>query len=363
MQEAKRYESLRIRLALLQFLIEAGYFLFVYFSHFSLLLQNLIAGFFSLPSLQIAFYVILLLGLIEIITFPLSLWRGWLLPRHFLLSNQRLTEWLKDYLKVLLLSSFLAIFFIEFFYLFIQLSPGLWWLLFTLFLIVFLILMARLTPILLLPIFIKSAPLKDEEIKYRLESLSQQVFGIRMPVYEMNLSEKTRGATAMLAGFGRTRRIYLADTLLKNFSPDEIYVVSAHEFAHHYFRHLWKVISLQSGILFLTFGLLKFISANLGVAFAIEQLANLPLIITLTAAIFICFMLPLNSILRRWELKADAFAVRITKLPQPFISALNRLAELNLANPEPSSLIEHLFYSHPSIKKRIESLSKFNLNN
>ncbi|MCX7766266.1 MAG: M48 family metalloprotease [Candidatus Sumerlaeia bacterium] len=160
----------------------------------------------------------------------------------------------------------------------------------------------------------------------------------------------------MLAGLGRTRRIYLADTLLRQFTPDEIYTVAAHEFAHHFYHHIWKGIALQTGIIFIAMASLKFFVSTIIPDFALQELANLPLITLLIGATFMVCMLPLHSILRQWELQADSFAVRITRLRNAFISALHRLAHLNLANPEPSSLIETLFYTHPPIKKRITAL-------
>ncbi len=41
---------------------------------------------------------------------------------------------------------------------------------------------------------------------------------------------------------GRTRRVLMGDTLLDQFSPDEIEVIFAHEIGHHVFRHIRKMI-------------------------------------------------------------------------------------------------------------------------
>lgn len=358
MQEAKKYEQLRILLGIAGFIVEVSFLLVAYFSGLSGVWQRFVEAMLPWRSAQIALFILILFGVSEILDFPLNFWRNWLLPRRFALSHQPLAGWLKDYLTMLFLGFILLIILFEFFYLFLALSPQKWWLWCSLFLIFFLIVLARLTPVLLLPLFIKATPLQDEELTYRLQSLSQQLFGIRLPIYEMNLSDKTRGATAMLAGLGRTRRIYLADTLLRQFPPDEIYTVTAHEFAHHFYHHIWKGIALQIGIVLIAMALLKFFVSTVFPGVDLQELANMPLITLLIGAIFMMFMLPLNSILRRWELQADNFAVRITRLRSAFISALQRLAQLNLANPEPSPLIETLFYTHPPIKKRIAALKK-----
>ena len=67
-------------------------------------------------------------------------------------------------------------------------------------------------------------------------------------VYKWHLSEKSKKANAALTGLGATRRIILADTLLDNYSDDEIEAVLAHELGHHAHRHILKSILVQAGI-------------------------------------------------------------------------------------------------------------------
>ena len=67
-------------------------------------------------------------------------------------------------------------------------------------------------------------------------------------VYRWKLSEKSKKANAALTGLGSTRRIILADTLLDNYTPDEIEAVLAHELGHHVHRHILKSILVQAGI-------------------------------------------------------------------------------------------------------------------
>ncbi|MCD6385376.1 M48 family metallopeptidase [Candidatus Sumerlaeota bacterium] len=365
MQEAKRYETLRLSLSVLATCIELAYLLVAYWSGFSLGLKNLVESLVALRSLQIALFVGLLFGIIEIILLPVSCWRGWILPRRFNLSHQTFAHWCKDYLKSIGLSFLIIIIVVESFYLFIRETPQLWWLSFSMVLILFMVILAKLMPVLILPIFLKSEPLEDGELKSRLEELSRQVIGTPLPVYVMHLSEKTRSATAMIAGIGSTRRIYLADTLLQNFSPEEVCVISAHEMGHHHYRHLWKALALQSAMIILTMALLSLFVSRMSAefpSFNVSDLAVLPLIIVAVSVVFFFLHILVNIILRRSEMQADEFAVRTTHLRYPFISAMQKLAELNLANPDPSSIVEFLFYSHPSLKKRIDFIQTIDLN-
>jgi STE24 endopeptidase len=59
------------------------------------------------------------------------------------------------------------------------------------------------------------------------------------------------------------------------------------------------------------------------------------------------------------ERQADAYALEAIPSPAPFISSMEKLAELNLAERQPNRWIEFIFYSHPSIQKRIDFAQKF----
>lgn len=360
MQEAKRYEFLRLLLSVGATCIELGYFLFVYVSGVSVRLKDTVESLVALRSLRIAIFVILLFGVIEIILLPLSFWRGWVLPRRFKLSYQSPAQWAKDYLKSLGLDLLLILIVVQAFYFFIKVTPTFWWLTFSALLIFVLVIIAKLMPVLILPLFLKSEPLEEGELKSRLQELCQQIIGVPLPIYVMYLSEKTRAATAMIAGTGSTRRIYLADTLLEKFSPEEICVITAHEMGHHHYRHLWKSLVLQAIMIIFTMVFLWLFFARMSLN--LNDLAMLPLITVVVSTIFLILYIIVNNVLRLLELQADKFAVRATGLRTAFISAMQKLAQLNLANPEPSSVVEFLFYSHPSIKKRIEFITSINLN-
>jgi STE24 endopeptidase len=64
--------------------------------------------------------------------------------------------------------------------------------------------------------------------------------------------------------------------------------------------------------------------------------------------------LPLQSGLSRaFEWQSDRFAVALTHAPQALASALNKLGEINLADPHPPRWIVWLFYDHPPVSDRI----------
>ena len=70
--------------------------------------------------------------------------------------------------------------------------------------------------------------------------------------FEWGLGDKTTRANAALVGVGRTRRILVSDTLLKDFTDDEIEVILAHEIAHHVHRDIWSALAVESAIMLLS---------------------------------------------------------------------------------------------------------------
>jgi STE24 endopeptidase len=66
-----------------------------------------------------------------------------------------------------------------------------------------------------------------------------------------------------------------------------------------------------------------------------------------------------NAYSRRVEYQADEYALQSTQKVAAFKRAMTRLANQNLAEIEPSPLVELLFHSHPSIRKRLQHADEF----
>jgi len=179
-------------------------------------------------------------------------------------------------------------------------------------------------------------------------------------VYEWKLSEKSKKANAALMGIGATRRIILADTLLQNYSDDEIEAVLAHELGHHVRRHILKGILTQVGITFFGFWLtdqvLRYALTHdwfPALDPRLYDFANLPLIILVATVLGFLLMPAMNALSRMHEREADLYAWESIPAIGPFVTAMSKLAEQNLAERTPSRFVEWFFESHPSIQKRI----------
>jgi len=301
-------------------------------------------------------YVLMLMLVTKVVGLPLEFY-GFRLEHRFHLSNQRFRSWLWDEFKGLLIGLVLATIVVELIYLLLRQSPQYWWLIAWAVFMGLFILFAQLAPVVLFPIFYKFEPLDNEELKRRLIVLSERAGTRVRGVYKWHLSEKSKKANAALTGLGATRRIILADTLLSQYSDDEIEAVLAHELGHHVHRHILKSIFMQAGITLLGFWL-----ANTVLHYAVERrdmfetlsdFANLPLMILVSTVLSLLLMPALNAYSRFNERQADRYCFESVASVTPFISSMNKLAEQNLAEKTPARWVEWLFHSHPAIAKRV----------
>ncbi len=234
-----------------------------------------------------------------------------------------------------------------------------WWLPFAIILFVVSVILARIIPVLILPLFFKLTPIEDKELRQRITSLAEQA-GIKVQnVYKFNMSKDTKKANAAFTGIGRSKRILLGDTLLDNYSHDEIETVVAHELGHYKKKHIIKNILIGTAFSFLTlFVIAKMYEISIAwFGFnSLAQIAALPLLV-LWGMLVGLFLSPISNIIsRRFEYEADEYAVISTGKFSAFVNTLERLTKQNLGDKEPHPLIEWFFYGHPSIKKRISAI-------
>jgi STE24 endopeptidase len=216
----------------------------------------------------------------------------------------------------------------------------------------------------LLPLFYSVKPLDRESLRQRLLALAERAGARVVGAYEWGLGEKTKKANAALAGLGATRRILVSDTMLAQYSEDEIEVVLAHEMAHHVHGDIWKGLLFETALV-----LAGFFAAARSLAWAVGSLgflgpadpAGIPVLLLAAGAISVVMLPVAHALSRTYERSADRFALELTRNPAAFVSAMKRLAAQNLAEEEPSKLTEWLFYSHPPIRERIAAAQSFRI--
>ncbi len=310
----------------------------------------------SHPALAVAAYVALLSIVNEIGALPIAFYSGFLVEQRYGLSNEGLSAWIADEAKSFGLGLPLGIGAATLLYAFIRLSPDGWWLPAGAAFALLVVGLANIAPVLLLPLFYRVKPLDRESLRARLLTLANRAGARVVGAYEWGLADKTKKANAALAGIGGTRRILVSDTMLAEYSEDEIEVVLAHEMAHHVHGDIWKGLLFDSALIVAAFYLasrvLQWAAAPLGLS-GPADVAGLPALLLAAGALSIVMLPAAHALSRAYERSADRFALELTGNPAAFVSAMRRLAAQNLAEEHPSILIQWLFYSHPSIRERI----------
>jgi STE24 endopeptidase len=352
---ARRYHRLRFALGLLGLLLAIAYLTTLLWTGASVRLAAAAAAWTSRPWLQL----ILVLGAValgwRLLTLPLTWLGGYWLPRRYGLLHQPFSRWLWDGAKAAAIGGALALAGAELAYALLRLTPW-WWLLSALAFFGVTVLLTLVAPVWLLPLFYRLVPLAEGPLRTRLVTLAARAGVPVLGVWVGDQSRKSRTANAAVTGLGRTRRIILFDTLLSEFTEDEVEAVLAHELAHHAHADMWRGLAVHGALTVATFWvadrLLAAGAARLGLT-GPADLGGVPLVglIVLGAGLV---ALPLtNWWSRRLERQADDFAVRVLGRPDAFIAAMERLAGLNLAERSPHPLKEALLHSHPAIDRRI----------
>jgi STE24 endopeptidase len=307
-------------------------------------------------------YVVLLSLLNEAVSIPFAFYSGYLLERRYGLSNETVGGWALDQAKSLALGIVLGGGAAQIVYWCIGLSPRNWWLLAGFVFALLIVGLANLGPVLFLPMFYSVRPLARDALSARLMRLAERAGARVLGAYEWGLGEKTKKANAALAGLGATRRILVSDTMLAEYSDDEIEVVLAHELAHHVHGDIWKGIAFESALILAGFFLAARLLQALVQPFNLQgpgDVAGLPLLLLAAGAVSLVMVPFAHAMSRAFERSADRFALDLTRNPAAFISAMRRLGAQNLAEERPSRLVQWLFYSHPPLKDRIAAAEAF----
>lgn len=354
-EAAKKYNSIKVRLKLADIAFTILYLVF-----FQILVSSFLKSFsFSISHNFYYTFTMYLIGfsiIHYIINLPMHFYSGFTLEHKFNLSKERISGWLKDDIKSGVLSLAVFLIFMHALYIFLRNFETTWWIWIAIFYLFATVILVKVMPVVVIPLFFKYSSLEDERKKWIIE-LSKKC-GIKiLDVYKIDLSKKTKKLNAAVVGLGRTRRVIVADTLLADFDRDELAGVLAHEFGHHKLRHMWKLITFSVVTTFLSYYALFLVASKLVIFLGAENIYDIKMFPAFMLVLFLAglVILPIqNAFSRKLEKDADLFALKITDNKPAFRSLMKKLAEKNLADPNPPKLIKFLFYSHPPISERIK---------
>lgn len=359
---AKQYARIQRGLSFVELGVMAFVLLLLLATGWSIGLRRWAEGFSGDGWVVVGLYGIALGALFELLSLPIDFYSGFVLPRRYGLLTQSLAGWLFDTAKGLALGAVFGLGGLEVLYWVLRVWPNWWWVIMSALLWLFTVALAQLAPVLLMPLFYKFRPLDDPELARRLTALAERAGARVRGVYVMDMSSRTTMANAMLAGLGRTRRIILGDTMLTNYTHDEIETVLAHELAHHVHNDLTRGLVAQGAII--TAGMwVASVLLGWGVGLfgfmGVSDVAGLPLFIVAMGLVGLVVMPAANFMSRAMERAADRYAVQTTGNGAALRSVMLKLASQNLSDADPPAWVRVLFYSHPPISERIRLISSY----
>jgi STE24 endopeptidase len=358
-KKAKQYARLERKLFFVDLAIGGVYVIAWLIFGWSIAVTNALAAISTADWFLVAGVSFVFVAILYVIDLPLAYYSGFVLPHRFELSTQTIGGWISDQVKEILIGGIFGFIIIEVIYAVLRAAPQTWWLWAAALLLLFQVVLANLAPVLIMPLFNKVVPLGEEyaDLSARLIRLAEQAKTRVRGVYKFDLSRRTKAANAALMGLGNTRRIVLGDTLLTEFSADEIETVLAHELGHHVNKDIPVGLAIDTALTLIGLYVASLIM-NWGVAVfgftSSADPASLPLFI-LVMGLYGLITMPLGNAYSRWrERNADRYALQATHNPQAFISAMTRLANQNLGEVDPEPWEEFLLHSHPALGKRIK---------
>lgn len=215
-------------------------------------------------------------------------------------------------------------------------------------------------PVVLDPLFNRFSPLPPGPARSDVLQLAREADVKVGEVYTVDASRRTTAANAYVGGLGKTKRVVLYDTLLENFSRDEVRLVVAHELAHVHYS------DVPYGLLYLA---LVAPAGVLAVQRLTERLgrrgrggpgpAVLPAAALALGVVSFAVTTVSNQLSRRVEARADTYSLELTRAPEPFVSFERRIALRNVADPDPPRWRVALLSTHPPTLERIGAAVAF----
>ncbi len=225
---------------------------------------------------------------------------------------------------------------------------------------VFSVFMSMFYSQLIVPLFNKQTPLENGVLRDKIQAFALKA-GFKLDnIYVIDGSKRSTKANAYFTGLGPKKRIVLYDTLIQDLTGDEIVAVLAHEVGHYKKRHTLQFMAasvLQTGFMLWLFSLCvnqPALSEALGGDGNYFQL-GLVAFVLLYSPVGMILGLFMNMWSRKNEYEADAYAATQGQ-GEALVAGLKKISVKSLSNLTPHPAYEWVYYSHPSLLKRIGAI-------
>ncbi len=314
--------------------------------------------------LQTAIYWVQFFIVLEILTYPLSLYEGYFREHKYGLLNQTFGPWMRDQLVMALVGIVLgAILVIPLFWVVRRLGKN-WWVWGAAVTIVFSAFVSLIAPVYLFPLFNKYKILEDARVRDPILQMARANGIPAKNVYEFDASKQSNRVSANVSGFASTMRISLNDNLINRCTLPEIETTMGHEMGHYVLNHAYKGtvmfgVVIVIGFAFLNWGT-NFALARWGAVWDIREITDiavLPLAVIVLSLFFFVTTPIGNSITRTMEFEADMYGLNAARQPDGEANVDVLLGEYRKLDPGPFE--EFVFYDHPSGRTRITAAMRW----
>lgn len=305
-----------------------------------------------------------LLGLVEL---PWEWWAQFRLEARFGFNKSTLGLWISDKIKGFVLSLVVGAPVFALLFKIFQSFPQTWWIGALVLITGLQLLMQIIYPLWIMPWFNRFEPLKEGLLRDRLLALAARTDFTAQDIQVMDGSKRSGHSNAFFAGLGRWRRIVLFDTLVEQFSDEELEAVLAHEIGHYKCGHTMKCLTVSVLVLGLSLAFMGWLLRPEHQHFF--ELFGFPpngvmiydafLLLSILFGIIGFWFTPFfNLQSRKHEYEADAFAKNAVGSPEPLIRALQGLHEKNLSQLRPHPWFSRFYFGHPTLLERQLALEK-----
>jgi STE24 endopeptidase len=300
--------------------------------------------------LSVAFFL-----LSGVLTLPWSIYENWWRERAYGRSSQPLADFLTQGLLSLVLSAALAGLFFIGIYALMRRAGRSWWVWSGALAAGTLAVLLLVSPILIEPLFNDFKPVPEGKVRDALYGMAYEAGIAGDSIFVYDGSRQSNNFTANVAGLGASARIAISDVAFKGASLDEVKAVTAHEIGHYVLDHVWRSVLVLSVLATLAFlvadRVFPLFARAFGSRATLADPVGLPVLLVVVSLLGVLAQPVTNGLSRLAEIEADRYSLETVNLPDALASALVKTAEYR--DPRPHVLQEWLFYTHPSVERRV----------
>lgn len=309
------------------------------------------------PNLRAFLVAVVYFVVASLITLPWELYADWWREQSYGRTSQPLPDWAAQQAIGLAVFALLVGLFFTGVYALMRRAGPRWWAWsggFTAAALAFFLLVA---PVVIEPLFNDYRPVPSGEVRDALVAMAQESGVPTERIFVYDGSRQSNNFTANVSGVAGSARIAISDVAFKGASLDEVRAVTGHEIGHYVLHHVWRSVIVLSLLAILFFFAADRLYPRFARAFGssapLADPVGLPVLVFMVSVMSLLVQPVVNTLSRMDESEADRYSLETVNLPDALASALVKTAEYR--NPRPGALQEFLFYTHPSVERRVRA--------